>query len=388
MAGTTAPRATASRTRWSTRRIVGTLAVLALAVLLLLAPQLSISTGGVLPDVVNHPGTMQMLAIILIIGALAVSYDLMMGYTGLFSFGHALFFALGSYSFAMVLALTDAGFWTAVLVALGVSVVSSVLVNAVALRASLIAFSMVTLAMSQLFATITGRNYFGTGGDEGVSIPPAKMPESFAGIFNTSNLYLMAVWLLIVVFAVAKLLTLTRLGRVWQAIRENELRVAVMGYNVYLYKLSVAAISGTLAGICGIVYAIVLGGADPTVTGLFYSLGLIVMVTLGGKGRIWGALIGGVLYTYLQQRLPVLAGSDSVQSLPKALRIPLSEPQLLLGVVFLLFIFFLPGGLAQLITRMFGKRRRIPADESVSGREQELQPGHPDAPEIVAAPTL
>jgi branched-chain amino acid transport system permease protein len=187
---------------------------------------------------------------------------------------------------------------------------------------------------------------------------------------------------------VAKLLTLTRLGRVWQAIRENELRVAVMGYNVYLYKLSVAAISGILAGICGIVYAIVLGGADPTVTGLFYSLGLIVMVTLGGKGRIWGALIGGVLYTYLQQRLPVLAGSDSVQSLPKALRIPLSEPQLLLGVVFLLFIFFLPGGLAQLITRMFGKRRRIPADESVSGREQELQPGHPDAPEIVAAPTL
>jgi branched-chain amino acid transport system permease protein len=378
----------APRTQFSTRRVVGSIAVLAVVVLLFLAPQMSISTGGVLPDTINHPGTMQMLAIILIIGALAVSYDLMMGYTGLFSFGHALFFALGSYSFAMMLALTDVGFWTAALVALGVSVVSSLVVNAIALRASLIAFSMVTLAIAQLFATITGRNYFHTGGDEGVSIPPTKMPPSFAGIFNTSNLYLLAVWLLIVVFVVSKLLTMTRLGRVWQALRENELRVSVMGYNAYLYKLSVAAISGFLAGVCGIVYAVVLGGADPTVTGLFYSLGLIVMVTLGGKGRVWGALIGGILYTYLQQRLPVLAGSGAVQSLPGWLRIPLSEPQLLLGVVFLLFIFFLPGGLAQLISRWFGKRRRIPVDESVSGRDPVRQPEAADAPDIVGAPTV
>jgi branched-chain amino acid transport system permease protein len=385
----TTPRTTIGTPRtWTPRRIVGGVAILVAIVLLLLAPQLEVTTGGILPKALNHPGTMQMLAIILIIGALAVSYDLMMGYTGLFSFGHALFFALGSYSFAMVLALTDAGFGTAVLVALGVSVVSAILVNAIALRASLIAFSMVTLAIAQLFATIAGRNYFDLGGEEGVTIPPTKMPASLAGIFNTSNLYLIAVWLLIVVFAVSKLLTMTRLGRVWQAIRENELRVSVMGYNVYLYKLSVAAISGVLAGLCGIVYAIVLGAADPTVTGLFYSLGLIVMVTLGGKGRIWGALLGGVIYTYLQQRLPVLAGSEAVQSLPGPLKIPLSEPQLLLGVVFVLFIFFLPGGLAQLISRSFGKRRSSPAEESVSGRDESLSPGQAEAPEIVGAPTV
>lgn len=81
----------------------------------------------------------------------------------------------------------------------------------------------------------------------------------------------------------------------------------------------------------GIVYAILLGAADPGETSLSFSIGLVIMLILGGGGRVWGALLGVVVYTLLQQRLPAVSSSSGVAALPKALRIPLAQPQLLLG---------------------------------------------------------
>jgi branched-chain amino acid transport system permease protein len=335
------------------RKLVAGVLIGIVLVLAILAPYLTTTTGGILPNELNSPGSLQVLAVIFTVAALATSFDLLVGYTGLFSFGHALFFAIGSYAFAMTLTLTHAGFATSVVVGVLVTIVGAVIVNAVALRASLIAFSMVTLAFAQLASIIVNRNYFSTGGEEGITLPYQRMPDIFVGIVNTRYTYWVALGLLVFVIAVVSWVTRTRTGRVWQAIRENELRVSVMGLNVYLYKLTAAVIGSTLAGIAGIVYAIVLGTADPSVTGLFYSLGLIVMVILGGRGRVWGAVLGGILYALMQQRLPALAGSDAISGLPKVLRIPLSDPELLLGVVFIVFIFVLPGGLADLVSRLF-----------------------------------
>ena len=339
------------------RRLVGPVLLLALGVFLACAPYLPLKTFGILPDALNSPGSLQLLAIMFTVAALAASFDILVGHTGLFSFGHALFFAIGAYGFAMTLTLTDLGFGPAVLAGLGATVLGAVVVNAVALRASLIAFSMVTLACAQLASIIVNRNYFRTGGEEGITLPYQKMPAVFVGIVNTKYTYWTALALLAVVVAVTVWVTSTRLGRVWHAIRENELRVSVMGLSVYWYKFASAVFASTLAGLCGIVYAIVLGTADPSVTGLFYSLGLIVMVILGGKGTVWGAVVGGLLYTLLEQRLPVVAQSDAIASLPAALRIPLSEPQLLLGAVFVVFIFVLPGGLADAARRLARRRR-------------------------------
>lgn len=326
---------------------VGTLALILLAVI----PFLKVTTGGFLPGALNSPGSLQVLAVVLIIAALATSYDIVLGYAGLFSFGHALYFALGSYTFAMMMAHTEAGVWSSVGAAILVTVVGALLVNAVALRAKLIAFSMVTLAVTQVAFIFVSRNYFGTGGDEGLSVPFAKMPTGLVGIVNTRNIYWLALGLLVFVFAVSMWITSTRLGHTWQAVRENELRVQVMGQNVYLYKLSAIMVGSTLAGVCGIVYTIALGSADPQVTGIFYSLGLIVMLIIGGKGRIWGAVLGGAIYTSLEQRLPTLAASEAVDTLPVWLKIPLSEPTLLIGVIFIIFIFALPGGLASIIVK-------------------------------------
>jgi branched-chain amino acid transport system permease protein len=328
------------------------------ALLLIIAPFSALPTGGLLGgDLVNSPSSLQTLALCLTIGALAMSYDVIMGYTGLFSFGHALFFAIGSYAFAMLLTLTELGFTAAVLGAVLVTVIASVALNAIALRATAIAFSMVTLALVQLASTIIGRNYLSTGGENGIPLPGDRMPSLLVGVFNAQYVYWLAVALFIVVFAIASYVTSTRMGRVWQAIRENELRVSVMGLNTYMYKLAATVVGSTLAGLCGVVYAIVIGTADPTVTTLFYSLGLVLMVVIGGKGRVWGAALGGILYTLLQVRLPEIAATDAIDELPAVLRIPLEGPQILIGLLFIFFIFVIPGGLAGLLVQV-GQRLR------------------------------
>lgn len=340
------------------RRATSVVVAGVVALVLLAAPFSTLPAAGLLGgDLINSPSSLQTLALCLTIGALAMSYDVIMGYTGLFSFGHALFFAIGSYAFAMLLTLSDIGFAASVVCALLITVVASVALNAVALRATAIPFSMVTLALAQLASTIIGRNYLSTGGENGIPLPGDLMPSLLVGVFNAQYLYWLAVVLFIVVFAIARYVTSTRMGKVWQAIRENELRVSVMGLNTYVYKLAATVVGSTLAGLCGIVYAIVIGTADPTVTTLFYSLGLVLMVVIGGKGRVWGAALGGILYTLLQVRLPEIAASEGVEDLPAFLRITLESPQILIGLIFIFFIFVIPGGLAGLLVQV-GDRLR------------------------------
>ncbi|WP_370615328.1 branched-chain amino acid ABC transporter permease [Mumia sp. Pv 4-285] len=336
----------------SLKRITPWAVVGTLLVVLACIPFMSFTTGGFLPYEINSPGSLQVLALVLVTAALAVSFDLVFGYTGLISFGHALFFTLGGYGFVMVLVHTDLGFGPAVLIGLGAATLGGLLVNSVALRVAALSFAMVTLAFAEVVAIGIGRNYWGTGGEEGLAIPYEKMPEQLIGVLNTKNIYWLALATLVVVIAVALWATSTRLGKMWQAIRENDLRVNVMGINTYLYKLIGTTLSALLAGICGIAYVIVLGSAVPHMSGLMFSLSLIVMVVIGGRGCIWGAALGATIYVLLEQRLPVLASSEGVKGLPEVVRIPLSEPQLLLGVAFIALIYFLPGGIAGMFTKL------------------------------------
>jgi branched-chain amino acid transport system permease protein len=111
-----------------------------------------------------------------------------------------------------------------------------------------------------------------------------------------------------------------------------------------------------MATIGGIVYVIVISGASPSVTTPNFTLALLVMVVIGGAGSRWGAMIGGVTYTYLDHRLGDLAGSHAVSRLPSVLRTPLQEPLFILGLLFILVVYFAPGGLARL-----NRIRRRPA---------------------------
>ncbi len=140
-------------------------------------------------------------------------------------------------------------------------------------------------------------------------------------------------------------------GRVWQAIRENEQRVEVLGMRPRTYKLQSFVLSSTLAAVGGIVYMVLYSGSTLGVTQPTFTLTLLLMVVIGGAGSRWGAVLGGILYTYLNDRLTAIGSSSAVEGLPHVLRTPLEQPLFLLGVIFILIVVFFPGGLAGLVSR-------------------------------------
>ncbi|HUN28484.1 MAG TPA: branched-chain amino acid ABC transporter permease [Alphaproteobacteria bacterium] len=326
--------------------IVGLIAILALV------PFIGVPLPPLFGEALRSPGSMTLLAGCFIFGALALSYDVIFGYAGLLSFGHALYFAIGVYGTAIALTRWHWGLAGALAFVIVMALVLPAVIGAICLRTHGIAFAMVTLAFAQAGSIVVLQNPFNlTGGEEGLALSASVLPAAFAGVANTRNLYWLALALLIFTYAVAAWLIASRPGRVWQAIRENEQRAATIGLNPYLFKLGAFVCSALLASLAGIVYVFLEGGAAPEVTTANFTLTLLVMVVLGGVGRLWGAVLGGIVYEYLDFRLVVLSSASGVQSLPPFLRIPLSEPLFILGVLFIILVIFVPGGLAGAVRR-------------------------------------
>jgi branched-chain amino acid transport system permease protein len=315
------------------RRALGILIAVAVFGLLAFVPKISLDTHGVFSSELNSPGTLQLLGLMLVFGGVALTYDLLFGFTGLLSFGHALYFAVGVY-----------------LTAIGtIGLLLPLVLGSVSLRVGGIAFAMVTLAFAEAGSILVDKNPHGwSGGEEGVAVAFQKLPESFVGVLNTKNLYWLALAYLVVVFVIVNWSVDSSPGRVWQAIRENERRVEVVGLQPFRFKLMAFVLSSFLATAGGVVYVLLIGGATPQVTTPSFTLALLLMVVIGGTGTRWGAVLGGMVYTFLDNRLLDWSDSQTIQDLPKALRIPLSEPLFVLGTLFILLVYFLPGGLAGL----------------------------------------
>jgi branched-chain amino acid transport system permease protein len=328
------------------RRIVVPVVLL---VALALVPKLTVDIPYVFKSSINTPGTLQLLALCLLFGGLAMTYDLLFGFTGLLSFGHALYFAVGVYIVAIALTKWHWTFAEGLAFTALVGIVLPLVLGAVSLRVGGIAFAMVTLAFAQAGSILAFKNPYGwTGGEEGLGNDYTKLPAGLVGIFNTKHLYWVALGYLAVVFVIVQWAVSSSPGHIWQAIRENELRVEVLGLRPYAYKLMSFVLASFLATAGGVVYVLLLGGATPDVTSANFTLTLLVMVVIGGTGTRWGALVGGVLYTWANQRLSDASSSHAVSSLPHVLRTPLEQPLFVLGVLFILVVFFVPGGLARI----------------------------------------
>jgi branched-chain amino acid transport system permease protein len=324
--------------------------------LLLLAavlPWSTVSIPGLFEGPLNSPGTLQVLAVCLVFGGLALGYDLLFGRAGLLSFGHALYIAAGAYGVDIL--ITHAGWSPAAAVAVTVPAVGllAALLGAVALRVAGIAFAMVTLAFAQVGWITVNRDPGGlTGGEEGLPLSAAGLPAFLVGVANTVNLYWLALAFLVVVAVVVHSIDRAPLGRVLTGLRDDERRIAVAGLSPYRVKLLAFVVSGTLAGLGGAIYTLVVGGAAPHLASADLTLSLIVMAVLGGAGTRWGALAGGILYAYLDQRLARVGGR-----LPG----PLGQPLFVLGTLFVLAVYFAPGGLAGLSRWIAPLRRAIVA---------------------------
>ncbi len=337
----------------------------ALVVLLAFVPKLGFGLGKALPGPLSSPGTLQLFALCLVFAGVALSYDLLFGFTGLLSFGHALYFAIGVYVANIAITQWHWTFAEACLTAAGAGVVVATVVGWISLRTGGIAFAMVTLAFAQAGSILVQKNpHSWTGGEQGLGYDYTGVPSAFVGVFNTKNLYWLSLGYAVLVAAVVGWAVRSSPGHVWQAIRENERRVEVLGLRTRGYKLLAFVLGSSLATAGGVVYLLVVGGSDIGVTTPDFTLTLLVMVVLGGTGRLWGPLLGGVLYTYANQRLVVVGGSHAIQSLPGVLRTPLSQPLFVLGTIFILVVFFLPGGIVGLAEhgrRGAGGLRRLSA---------------------------
>lgn len=331
------------------RRALGIVIAVAVFGLLALVPKISLDTHGVFSSELNSPGTLQLLGLMLVFGGVALTYDLLFGFTGLLSFGHALYFAVGVYLTAIGTTKWDWSLPKTLAFTALIGLLLPLVLGAVSLRVAGIAFAMVTLAFAEAGSILVDKNPHGwSGGEEGVAVAFQKLPESFVGVLNTKNLYWLALAYLIVVFVIVNWAVDSSPGRVWQAIRENERRVEVLGLQPFRFKLMAFVLSSFLATVGGVVYVLLIGGATPQVTTPSFTLALLLMVVIGGTGTRWGAVLGGAVYTFLDNRLLDWSDSQTIQDLPKALRIPLSEPLFVLGTLFVLLVYFLPGGLAGL----------------------------------------
>jgi branched-chain amino acid transport system permease protein len=342
------------------RRALGIAAPLAVFALLAFVPTVHGGLGKVFPGPLDSPGTLQLLAVCLVFAGVALSYDLLFGWTGLLSFGHALYFAAGAYVSDIAITKWHWSFLEACLITAAVGLVLPIVVGWISLRTSGIAFAMVTLAFAQVGQILVQKNPRGwTGGDDGLGYDYQHVPAAFVGVFNTKNLYWLALGYAAVVFAVVAWSVHSSPGGVWQAIRENERRVEVLGLPTRRYKLLAFVLASFLATAGGVVYLLAVNGANPSITTPDFTLMLLVMVVLGGTGSLWGPLLGGALYWYADQRLLAVGGSDTIQGLPAVLRTPLEQPLFVLGVLFILVVFFLPGGIAGLGARGRAGRRRL-----------------------------
>jgi branched-chain amino acid transport system permease protein len=323
-------------------------------------PYSTASLPGIFEGPLNSPGVLQLLAICLVFGGLAAGYDLLFGRTGMLSFGHALYFAAGVYGTDILVTRAGLPLWQAALLTVTGGAILAALLGAVALRTVGIAFAMVTLAFAQVGAILVARDFGGlTGGEEGLPLDVSGLPAALVGVTNTVNLYWLALAYLALVVLVVHRVSGSPTGRVLAGLRDDERRIGVLGLDPYRFKLVAFTLAGGLASAGGVVYCLIVGGASPHVTTSELTLSLLVMVVLGGPGTRWGPVLGGILYMYLDHRLTAFGTSDAVQSLPAVLSRPLSQPLFVLGTLFILAVYFFPGGLASLTTRLAPLRQAL-----------------------------
>ena len=313
----------------------------ALAILLLLlalAPLLG-------SNPLSRPGLQQTMAVAFIYGGLALTYDLLFGFTGLLSFGHALYFGSGMYITAILIDNKVFPWYIAMFFAVFLTGLLATIVGAASLRTAGITFAMVTLAFGEAGHVVVNRNFFRlTGGENGISLDATRIPQIWIGVVNTKYLYWTALLCLILTYLVIWWVTESSAGKVFAAMRDNEKRVQVLGINTQVFKLLSFVISGTLASILGVMMLLAAGTAAPRFADANLTIALLLMVILGGAVTRWGAVVGGIVYSYATTRMQDYTAVFN--KLPKFLGGPLSEPTFTLGILFILVVMFAPGGLS------------------------------------------
>ena len=300
---------------------------------------------------------------------LVASYDLLIGYTGIVSFAHTMFFGMGAYGTAIALKTMGPGF-EAILLGGGAGIVAALalalLIGLLSLRVKAIFFAMVTLAAASVMMVLASQFSDFTGGEDGITytIPKLFSPATelltdadgkAVRLFGVALNGKLALYYFVFVSAAVLFLALLRivaspLGSVLQAIRENEMRAEAIGYRVVFYRTTVFCIAAAVAACAGILRAVWLKYTGPEVVLSFdIMIDILLMVVIGGMGTMYGAVIGVALMTLAQYYLKDLMalGADATAALPIVPNLLNPDRWLLwLGLFFILLVYFFPSGIA------------------------------------------
>jgi len=299
---------------------------------------------------------------VLVFIVLVASYDLLLGYTGIVSFAHTMFFGIGAYGIAIGatrLGATWGSLALGVAAALAVSLALSLVIGLFSLRVKAIFFAMITLAVASAFATLASQLSEFTGGEDGLTFKlPAVLQPSFSfsetpflgadlnGRF--ASYYLLFVATVVLVLVMLRIVN-SPFGRVLQAIRENDFRAEAIGYRTVVYRTLSNVLAALFATLAGALLAIWLRYNGPDTSLSFeIMLDILLIVVIGGMGTIYGAVVGSVLFVLAQSYLQDLMklGAGAVSGVPVFADLISPDRWLLwLGVLFVLSVYYFPSGI-------------------------------------------
>ena len=269
----------------------------------------------------------------LIYGLLAMSLDVLLGYTGLLSFMHNAYLGLGAYVVGLFLIhVSPSSLWLAILAGIVVTSLIALPVGWVQVRTGGLAFALLTLAFGMMFYTIVWKWYDLTGGDDGLmGVPHPDIHVGGIVLGNSGNptaMYLLTLLVVLICFLLTWRIIHSPFGAVLQTIRENEERASFVGINVRRYKLYGWMYACMLASISGGLFILYRGYIGPTTMSAFAGAGVLMMVLVGGMGSIWGPIIGAGIFIFIQDYISTMT----------------EHWELFVGLVVILLVLFMPRG--------------------------------------------
>jgi branched-chain amino acid transport system permease protein len=271
---------------------------------------------------------------VLIFALAATSLNLILGFGGMVSFGHAAFVGVGAYSVAILMQHGVGSAWTAWPLAVLASAAFAFVIGAISLRTKGVYFIMITLAFAQMlfYIAVSLKAY---GGEDGLAMAARSVIAPGIDMANDTVFYYVVLGIVAAAFIGVQRLLNARFGHALQAIRENETRMAAIGYPVYRHKLAAFTLAGALAGLAGALAANQAGFVSPSLLQWSQSGMLMMMVILGGIGHLYGGIVGAAVFLLLEEVL-------SAHTI---------HWQFALGAVLLAVVLAAPHGLAGLVRR-------------------------------------
>ncbi len=288
--------------------------------------------GAVLANEQGNARFLQGLAIeIFILALYAISYDLILGVTGLLSFGHAMFFAVGAYGYGIFLKSFELNWIVALLLLLVAAVLQAVLFAIVLPRVKGITFALVTLGLASVFWIVIQSSDLAEYAGAEVGLQGVNAPVWF---LDTTNhrfaFYLVTLGIVVLTYLAYTKIVDAPAGRVFGAIRENEDRALMLGYNTFWFKVLVLLVASVTAALAGMLHTMHQPITTPNVAGLGFTVTALLIILIGGLGTISGALIGAAVFRLLQFYLDRWFGAAS---------------ELLIGLAYVFIVLYLPYGI-------------------------------------------